>query len=70
MATLENETELLISSIYKANRIGERTEPCLTPNMSLKKFENALSHLTHVTQSENRFIIISIIIYLLYLLYM
>ena len=25
----KNETELLISSIYKANRIGERTEPCL-----------------------------------------
>ena len=28
--------------LYNANRIGERTEPCLTPNMILKKFENAL----------------------------
>ena len=32
-----------MSSIYNANRIGERTEPCLTPNMILKKFENARS---------------------------
>jgi len=46
-----------MSSIYNANRIGERTEPCLTPNMILKKFENALSHLTHEKQSENKFII-------------
>jgi len=42
---------LLKSSKYTANKKGDKTEPCLTPNAKLKAFEYKFSHFIHVRQS-------------------
>jgi len=39
-----------------ANKVGERTEPCLTPNSMLNVAEYKPSHLMHVTQPLNKLI--------------
>ena len=46
-------------STYIANRNGERTEPCLTPNSIWNSVEKEFPNLIHVQQPENKFSIIS-----------
>ena len=41
------------SSRYRANKYGARTEPCLTPKLTLKDIDQASNHLTQVKQSEH-----------------
>jgi len=49
------------SSRYMANKKGENTEPCHTPNSIINSVDQEFPHLVQAKQPENRFSIICII---------
>ena len=46
--------KVLRLSTYIANRIGESTEPCLTPKVTVNIDEKKPSHFTHEKHSEKK----------------